>query len=63
MFLYEGDKVQGSISGRYLGVVIKAWQNDALIRGPDGTEMWMGKALLKKVPDQIDGISRVWITV
>lgn len=61
MYLFPGDKVKGSISGRYLGTVIKAWKDDVILRGPDGAEITMSKSLLEVVPVRIGGISRVWV--
>lgn len=45
----EGDLVQGSVSGRYLGKIRKVYKNTVLVTGPDGAIFQLGKMLVARV--------------
>jgi hypothetical protein len=60
--LETGNKVKGIFSGRYLGVLIRMKDNDALIRAPDGSVIACSPLMIERVPDRtIEEIPRVWV--
>jgi len=49
LYYQHGTHVQGAITGRYLGTIIKAYRDRVLIRGPDKTVFDMAPAFIEPV--------------
>ena len=48
-YYHSGTPVQGTITGRYLGIIIKAFPDRVYIRGPDRTVFDMSPAFIEPV--------------
>lgn len=49
---HKGTHVQGAITGRYLGTIIRAFPDRVLIRGPDRAVFDMTPAFIEPVPER-----------
>ena len=60
--LAKGDKVRGTITGKFLGMVERIFGTQVTIRGPTGAILTLGAVLVEPVPALVDGeTERVWV--
>jgi hypothetical protein len=62
MELKPGDRVKGTISGRYIGEVVDVGRDELFVRGIDGVCFLIGRLMVECIPPVNDnGQKRQWV--